>query len=114
MAYKMPAQQQPYRHVSDQSSEDLNVTRIYGRRELEQAFLGAFDRVGGMSRLIQWAEDPNNYHAFLNLMVKFAPKEAVQEQGGTVLEYRSMIPQSSLNRPAPEAPIDGVLVISRD
>jgi hypothetical protein len=79
-------------------AERSTVTRIYGRREMEQAFLEAFDRVGGVDRLVAWASQQKNYKDFLWLLMKFAPKEAARENAGVVLEYRTLVPQSTLNR----------------
>ena len=80
-----------------------NVETIYSRRQIEQAFLETFEMVGGVPRLAIWANDPENYGQFLQLMMKLAPKEAAQNLAGQVLEYRSNIPYSPLNRPAPSA-----------
>lgn len=77
-----------------------NVEKVFSRRQIEQAFLETFELVGGISRLSIWANDPENYGTFLQLMMKLAPKELSGPVGATVLEYRSMIPQSPLNRPA--------------
>jgi hypothetical protein len=85
--------------VEDAGSRMTNVSRIYGRREMEQAFLEAFERSGGVDRLVAWASQNKNYKDFLQLLIKFAPKEMVQEQGGMIIEYRSMVPGSPLNKP---------------
>lgn len=76
-----------------------SVQRLYSRKALEQGFLECFELVGGVPRLALWANDPRNYSEFLKLLMKFAPKDA-QEQVGRVLEYRSNVPSSPLNRPA--------------
>lgn len=74
-----------------------SVQRLYSRRALEQGFLECFELVGGIPRLAIWANNPENYGEFLKLLMKFAPKETAQEVG-RVLEYRSNVPQSPLNR----------------
>lgn len=76
-----------------------SVQRLYSRKALEQGFLECFELVGGVPRLAIWANDPRNYAEFLKLLMKFAPKDAT-EQVGRVLEYRSNVPTSPLNRPA--------------
>lgn len=73
------------------------VSRIYDRRDIEQAFLEAFDRSGGVDRLVAWGTREENYGEFLKLMIKFAPKELEKAREGTVLQYRSNIPSSALN-----------------
>ena len=78
------------------------VSRIYSRREVENAFLEAFDRSGGVQRLTQWAAEPENYLEFLKLMVKFAPKDEMAEKGALVVNYVSSVPASPLNRPKPD------------
>jgi hypothetical protein len=74
------------------------VERIFSRRQIEQAFLETFEMVGGVPRLAIWANDPANYGQFLALMMKLAPKDAGGAIAGAVLEYRSNVPQSPLNR----------------
>lgn len=74
-----------------------SVQRLYSRRALEQGFLECFELVGGIPRLAIWANNPENYGEFLKLLMKFAPKETAQEVG-RVLEYRSNVPGSPLNR----------------
>ena len=53
-----------------------NVTPIFSRKQIEQAFLETFDLVGGVPRLALWANQEENYSAFLQLLLKLAPKEA--------------------------------------
>lgn len=85
-----------------QRKKNGGVEKVFSRRQIEQAFLETFEMVGGVPRLALWANDPENYGTFLQLMMKLAPKEALQNQVGAVLEYRSLVPQSPLNRPAPD------------
>lgn len=85
-------------------AERSKVTRIFGRREMEQTFMEAFERVGGVERLVAWANQNKNYKDFLALLIKFAPKEAMQEPGGVILEYKSLVPQSALNRQVAKTP----------
>lgn len=74
------------------------ITRLYSRREIEQQILETFELVGGISRFARWANEEENYEAFLNMWVKIAPKEQAVEQAGQVLQYQSLVPQSPLNR----------------
>lgn len=83
-----------------------SVQKLYTRNQLEQGFLECFELIGGVPRLALWANEPANYGEFLKLLMKFAPKEATQ-QVGRVLEYRSNIPASPLNRPAETIEHDG-------
>jgi hypothetical protein len=69
--------------------------RIYSRKQIEQAFLETFELIGGVQRLTLWAHREENYHEFLKLMMRLAPKEMLREVG-TVLEYRSNVPSSPL------------------
>jgi hypothetical protein len=86
------------------------VERIFSRKQIEQAFLETFEMVGGIPRLAIWANDPENYGTFLNLLMKMAPKEAVVAAQGAVLEYRSNIPASPLNRAPVEDISEGEMV----
>lgn len=81
------------------ASKGGNVERIRSRKEIEQALLETFELVGGIPRLAIWANDPANYGDFLKLLLKLAPKEQLGAVAGQILEYRSNIPQSPLNRP---------------
>jgi hypothetical protein len=94
------------RQLSDrQRKKDSNVERVFSRRQIEQAFLESFEMIGGVPRLAIWANKEENYGQFLALMMKLAPKEAQSNLAGQVLEYRSNIPSSPLNRP-PSAEIE--------
>ena len=78
--------------------EHPNVQPMFSRRQIEQAFLETFELTGGIPRLAIWANDPENYGTFLQLLMKMAPKET-QQAAGTVLEYRSNVPSSPLSAP---------------
>lgn len=90
-----------------QRKKNGGVEKVFSRRQIEQAFLETFEMVGGIPRLAIWANDPENYGTFLQLMMKLAPKEALQNQVGAVLEYRSNVPPSPLNRPPADEPAEG-------
>jgi hypothetical protein len=81
-----------------------NVETIYSRKQIEQAFLETFELVGGVPRLALWANDEENYGTFLKLLMTMAPKERLDGIKGQILEYRSAVPASPLNRP----PEDGI------
>lgn len=72
------------------------VEREWSRREIQDAFIETFDLVGGVPRLALWANDPENYKDFLNLLMKLAPKEQAADIGKQAFVYRSNVPQSSL------------------
>jgi len=94
-----------------QRKKSGNVERVYSRRQIEQAFLESFEMVGGVPRLAIWANDPANYGEFLKLMMKLAPREATGQMLGQVIEYRTNVPTSPLNRPAPpQEAEEGVLI----
>lgn len=87
------------------------VTKIHSRKAIEQAFMETFEMVGGIPRLAIWANDPANYGDFLKLMMKLAPKEQLGAVAGQILEYRSNIPTSPLNRTLTTEEIsEGVIV----
>jgi hypothetical protein len=94
------------------------VERIWSNRQIQNAFIESFELVGGIPRLCLWANDPNNYETFLKLLVQIAPKGAAAmlgEMGGQILEYRSLVPQSPLNRQKPEEDVgEGELVVEDD
>ena len=93
-----------------QRKKSGNVERVYSRRQIEQAFLESFEMVGGVPRLAIWANKDENYGEFLKLMMKLAPKEASAQMLGQVIEYRTNVPASPLNRPAPEkSTLDGAV-----
>ena len=76
-----------------------NVTKMFTRKMIQDAFLETFELVGGVSRLAIWANDPENYETFLRLLMILAPKEANNKvDGGKTIEYRSMVPPSNLNQ----------------
>ena len=85
-----------------QRKKNGGVEKVFSRRQIEQAFLESFEMIGGIPRLAIWANSEENYGTFLSLLMKIAPKEAMQGRVGQVLEYRSNVPASPLNRPAPE------------
>ena len=76
---------------------DKSVSRIYSRKMVEQSMLETFQIVGGVNRLAAWANEDANYGKFLDLLMKLAPKEALREMEGVVIEYRSLVPSSPLN-----------------
>ena len=76
---------------------DKSVSRIYSRKMIEQSMLECFAIVGGVPRLVDWASRDENYGKFLDLLLKLAPKEALREMEGVVIEYRSLVPSSPLN-----------------
>lgn len=92
--------------------QSRGVQRIWSRKQIEQAFIETFEMVGGVPRLAIWANDPENYKDFLMLLMKLAPKDTGSAIAGQILEYRSNVPSSPLNRPAPapEEAEDAVLI----
>ena len=81
--------------------ENSNVERVWTPRQIQTAFIETFEMVGGVPRLALWANDPDNYETFLKLLITLAPKGAaalVGEKHGNVIEYRSNVPSSPLNR----------------
>lgn len=92
------------------SDENRGVTRIWSRKQIEQAFLETFEMIGGVPRLAIWANDPENYGEFLKLLLKMAPKETGGAIAGQILEYRSNVPSSTLNRPKVEEIAEGEIV----
>jgi len=90
-----------------QRAKNQGVEKLYSRRQVEQAFIETFELVGGVPRLAIWANEPANYAQFLKLLMTFAPKEQLEAVKGAVIEYRSNVPPSPLNRPAGfDGPID--------
>lgn len=75
------------------------VERIYSRRKIEQNILETFELIGGIQRLAMWANKEENYETFLTLMMRLAPKDLGEKARGAVIEYRSNVPASALNRP---------------
>jgi hypothetical protein len=92
------------RHLERVPRKRGQVERIFSRKQIEQAFLETFELVGGVPRLARWANDEENYKDFLKLLMVMAPKEALATTQGQILEYRSNVPNSPLNRPAPSSP----------
>jgi hypothetical protein len=80
-----------------------NVERIWTPKQIQNAFLETFEMVGGVTRLAMWANQEENYETFLKLLITLAPKGAAALLGdkqGNVIEYRSLVPSSPLNRQA--------------
>jgi hypothetical protein len=81
--------------------EKSNVERMWTPKQIQNAFLETFEMVGGVPRLAIWANQEENYETFLKLLITLAPKGAAAlmgEKHGNVIEYRSNVPQSPLNR----------------
>lgn len=81
--------------------EKSNVERMWTPKQIQNAFLETFEMVGGVPRLAIWANQEENYETFLKLLITLAPKGAAAlmgEKQGNVIEYRSNVPQSPLNR----------------
>lgn len=95
-----------------QRKKNGGVERVFSRRQIEQAFIESFEMVGGVPRLALWANKEENFGEFLKLLMKLAPREASAQMLGQVIEYRTSVPPSPLNRPKPEEQEveDGVLV----
>jgi hypothetical protein len=74
-----------------------NVTKMFTRRMIQDAFLETFELIGGVPRLAIWANESENYEVFLRLLMILAPKEQPEKHtSGAVIEYRSAIPRSTL------------------
>ena len=88
-------------HLSTARRGDIegNVHKLYTRKNVEQAFLQVFELTGGVPRLAAWANDASNIGKFYEMLLKLAPKEALREMEGVVIEYRSLVPSSPLNTP---------------
>lgn len=85
-----------------QRRKDLatGVERIYSRKHIEQAILEVFELTGGVTRLALWANQEENYGDFVTkILMKLAPKEVQGAAQGAILEYRSNVPASPLNKP---------------
>jgi hypothetical protein len=81
--------------------EKSNVERMWTPKQIQNAFLETFEMVGGVPRLAVWANQEENYEVFLKLLITLAPKGAAAlmgEKHGNVIEYRSNVPSSPLNR----------------
>lgn len=81
-----------------QQLADGKVERIWTRKQIENAFIETFELIGGVPRLAMWANDEANYGEFLKLLMKLAPKDTGAAVAGAILEYRSNVPASPLNR----------------
>lgn len=75
------------------------VERIWSRRQIEQAFLETFELIGGVPRLALWANDPQNYEKFLNLLIRLAPKDSGGTVSAAIFEYKSNLAPSRLPPP---------------
>lgn len=93
-----------------QRRKDLssNVERVWSRKQIEQAFIETFELVGGIPRLAIWANKEENYADFLSLLMKLAPKDTGKAMSAAVLEYRSNVPASPLNREAEDAEFEEI------
>lgn len=87
--------------------QNSGVEREWSRKEIQDAFLETFELVGGVPRLALWANDPENYKDFLNLLMKLAPKEQAGEIGKQAFVYQSNVPQSSLVKRGGEEVAEG-------
>lgn len=90
---------------------DKRIDTKAARERLEQAFHNAFEAVGGVPRLIYWADA--NYGDFIKMMAKLMPQQILQDtqhhwtiQGAIVPNTLSLSPQPIPSLPA----IDGEAV----
>ena len=86
-----------------------SLERDWSRQEICNAFIETFELVGGVPRLALWANDPENYKDFLNLLMRLAPKEQAKDIGKQAFVYKSNVPQSSLVKNGTEV-AEGVFV----
>ena len=88
-----------------QRKKNAGVDTIYTPKQIQNAFIESFELIGGVPRLALWANDPENYATFLKLLVTIAPRAAaaqIEKGAGQILEYRSQVPPSPLNRGVPK------------
>ena len=78
-----------------------SITTIYSRKMIEQSILETFELVGGVSRLAVWANDPDNYGKFLEMLIRLAPKGVPELPTKGSVTYVSRVPSSPLNRTEP-------------
>lgn len=64
------------------------------RKEIEAAFVTAFEAVGGVTRLAMWADA--NYSDFVKLFSRLLPKESLHQHSGELV-IRPPIPPSALD-----------------
>jgi hypothetical protein len=95
------ALQQQLTERQRRKDERGNVERIWSPKQIQNAFLETFELIGGVQRLAIWANEEENYEAFMKMLITLAPKGAAAllgEKTGNVIEYRSNVPSSPLNR----------------
>ena len=81
-------------------------------REVKEAFLMAFARIGGIDALTEWAMDPDNRTDFFKLLSKLLPTEVHADVNVTLPEVLQRAEERLLTmRPKTEVDEDGKSVI---
>jgi len=83
--------------LSENSRQNVVIPRVLGRKRVTQAFMEAFEVVGGVNRLAYWAHE--NYGEFIKLHAKLLPgssQKLLDESEERVIKH--VIPPTELDR----------------
>lgn len=76
----------------------ITLPRELNRRRVVSAFMDAFELVGGVPRLVEWAANPLNYGDFLKLYARLLPSQANSElPDGNEKVIKHVLPRSKLD-----------------
>ncbi len=83
--------------LSENSRQNVVIPRVLGRKRVTQAFMEAFEVVGGVNRLAYWAHE--NYGEFIKLHAKLLPgssQKLIDDTEERVIKH--VIPPTELDR----------------
>lgn len=84
--------------VEAQKSGPVRLSKELNRRAVVSAFMDAFEMVGGVQRLAQWAMQDENYGDFLKLYARLMPSQAVELDDSAQKKYFGhVLPRSKLD-----------------
>lgn len=81
-----------------QKPGQIKLSKELNRRRVVSAFMDAFELVGGVTRLTEWANDPKNYGDFIKLYARLLPSQALQLDDEKTKTYIGhVIPKTALD-----------------
>lgn len=77
----------------------VKLSKELNRRRVVSAFMDAFELVGGVPRLVEWAAQEQNYGDFLKLYARLMPSQAVELDDQNAKKYVGhILPKTSLDQ----------------
>lgn len=84
--------------VESQKEGKLSLPRELNRKRVVSAFMDAFELVGGVPRLVEWAAQDENYGDFLKLYARLLPSQASSDlEPAAERVIKHVLPRSKLD-----------------